>query len=219
MQWLGQVLPLRCRMTSTDLPFSPAAERNREPILAALQALLPAQAHVLEVASGTGQHAEHFAAAQPGWRWQPTDVDAASLPAITARTAARPNVSPARVLDVLQWPPLPDLEPFDAVYCANMVHIAPWACCPALMQGAARVLKPGGLLALYGPFLLSDAPNPPSNLAFDADLRQRNPAWGVRPLMDVVQQADAAGLRLAQRIATPANNWLLAFVRCPGASG
>jgi SAM-dependent methyltransferase len=198
-------------MPHDDLPFSPAAERNREPLLAALQALLPAQALVLEIASGTGQHAEHFAAAQPGWRWQPTEADAASLPTITARTASLPNVSPARLLDVLHWPPLPELGAFDAVYCANMIHIAPWAACPALMQGAARALKPGGLLALYGPFLFDDAPNPPSNLAFDADLRRRNPAWGVRRFADVVQQAEAAGLRLTQRIAMPSNNWLLAF--------
>jgi len=195
------------------LPFSPAAERNREPILAALRALLPTQAHVLEIASGTGQHAEHFAAAQPGWRWQPTDAEPASLPAIVARTSRLANVSPARLLDVLHWPPLPGLAPFDAVYCANMIHIAPWAACPALMQGAARVLAPGGMLALYGPFLLDDTTNAPSNLAFDADLRQRNPAWGVRRLVDVVQQAEAAGLALTQRTEMPANNLLLAFKR------
>jgi len=200
-------------MTDADLPFSPAAERNREPILAALRALLPAQARVLEIASGTGQHAAHFAGAEPGWRWQPTDAKPDALPAINARTAALPNVSPARLLDVLQWPPLPGLQPVDAVYCANMIHVAPWAACAALMQGAAGVLRPDGVLVLYGPFLLDDAPNPPSNLAFDADLRQRNPAWGVRPLADVVQQAVAAGLALTQRIEMPANNLVLAFAK------
>jgi hypothetical protein len=115
------------------------------------------------------------------------------------------------VLDVLHWPSWPELPAFDAVYCANLLHIAPWAACPALMQGAAQLLKPGGLLAIYGPFVLDDQPTAPSNLAFDADLRSRNPAWGLRRLADVVQQAEAAGMALAQRIALPANNLLLAF--------
>jgi SAM-dependent methyltransferase len=198
-------------MNRPCLPFSPAAERNRGPILAALRTLLPAQAHVLEIAAGTGQHAEHFAAAEPGWRWQPTEANADALSAIAARTAALPNVAAPIVLDVLHWPSRPELPAFDAVYCANLLHIAPWAACPALMQGAARLLKPGGLLAIYGPFVLDDQPTAPSNLAFDADLRGRNPAWGLRRLADVAQQAEAAGMALAQRIALPANNLLLAF--------
>lgn len=198
-----------------DLPHSPAAERNKAPILAQLQTLLPAQARVLEIAAGTGQHAAAFAAAQPGWTWQPTDGDAASLPAIAARCAALPNVLPPLHLDVLRpWPALPAaLQPLDAVMCANMLHISPWATCAALLQGAAAHLSPHGLLLLYGPYLEDDRPTAPSNLAFDTDLKARDPAWGLRRLADVADTARAAGLRLAQRIDMPANNLMLVFRR------
>jgi tRNA G46 methylase TrmB len=109
-------------MTSTSLPYSPAAERNREPILASLQALLPESASVLEIAAGTGQHAEHFAGANPRWRWLPTDAKQDLFAGIAARTAALPNVAAPQVLDVTRWQPAPGFGPFDAVYCANMLH-------------------------------------------------------------------------------------------------
>lgn len=200
---------------SPDLPHSPAAERNQGPILEQLQALLPAQARVLEIAAGTGQHAAAFATAMPGWTWQPTDGDAASLPVIAARCAGLPNVLPPLQLDVLQpWPALPAaLQPLDALMCANMLHISPWATCAALVQGAAARLGPQGLLLLYGPYLEDDRPTAPSNLAFDADLKARNPAWGLRRLADVADAAAAAGLRLDQRIDMPANNLMLVFRR------
>lgn len=198
----------------TDPPFSPAAERNKAPILDALAALLPSEARVLEVASGTGQHAAHFAAHQPGWQWQPTDVDTATLPGIAAHCAGLLNVRPPLLLDVLApWPAV--LGMFNAVYCANMLHISPWVTCAALMDGAANRLVADGHLVLYGPFIVEGEPTAPSNLAFDADLRARDPRWGVRRLADVVDAAAAAGLSFEQRLPMPANNLLLAFRRLP----
>ena len=190
---------------------SPAAERNRGVILAELQRLLPAQGTALEIASGSGQHAAHFAAALPGWRWLPTDFDATSLPSIDAWCAGLPNVAPAARLDVTAeaWPGVP--APVDLVLCANLLHIAPWAACAGLMRGAARHLAPAGLLLTYGPYLEDDMPTAASNQAFDADLRARNPAWGLRRLADVAQQAGAAGLHLRERVAMPANNLLLVW--------
>ncbi|HSI59273.1 MAG TPA: DUF938 domain-containing protein [Ideonella sp.] len=192
---------------------SPAAERNRGPILAELQRLLPACGTAIEIASGTGQHAAHFAAALPGWRWCPTDADPRSLASIAAWCEGLPNVMPALQLDVMAqpWPGLP--EQADALYCANMLHISPWPTCAALMQGAARQLAPRGLLLLYGPYLVDGEPTAPGNAAFDADLRQRNPAWGLRRLADVGEQAGLAGFALRERVAMPANNLLLVLSR------
>lgn len=192
---------------------SPAAERNRGPILAELLRRLPATGTALEIAAGTGQHAAHFAAALPGWTWQPTDGDAAALPSIDAWCRGLPNVRPARQLDVqaAAWPGVPDRV--DLVYAANLLHIAPWPVCAALMQGAARQLAPPGLLVTYGPWLVDGEPTAPGNLAFDADLRARNPAWGLRRLADVEARARAAGLLLRETVAMPANNRLLVWGR------
>lgn len=192
-----------------DLAHSPAAERNKEPILAALRQVLGPAGRALEVASGTGQHVAFFAQALPRWEWQPSEADAAMLPAIAQRTASMPNVLPPVLLDLLasDWP----AGPFDAIFCANMLHIAPWACCAALMQGAAAHLAPGGVLVTYGPYLEDDVATAASNLAFDESLRARNPAWGLRRLADVTAEAQGAGLRLRERHAMPANNLLLVF--------
>lgn len=193
------------------LPASPAADRNKEPILAVLRRWLPEAGAALEIAAGTGQHAAHFAAALPGWQWQPTEPDGAMLPVIAARGAGLPNMLPPLQLDVLaaDWPVPP--HGFDLVYCANMVHIAPWPCCAALMRGAARHLRAGGRLAMYGPFVVEGEPLAPGNAAFDADLKARNPAWGLRTLGAVAAAAQATGLRLTERVAMPANNLLLHF--------
>jgi Protein of unknown function (DUF938) len=199
---------------TTDLRrHSPAAERNRGPILAELQRLLPPSGLLLEVASGTGQHAAYCSAGLPGWQWQPTDFEAASLPSIDAWCAGLPQVRSALQLDVLQphWPEVP--ATVDAVFCANMIHIAPWACCAGLVNGAARHLSATGLLVTYGPYLEDDVATAPGNLAFDADLRARNPAWGLRRREDVEAVAATAGLRLLERVPMPANNLLLAWGR------
>ena len=200
---------------------SPAAERNRQPILEVLRTLLPATGRALEVASGTGQHVAWFAAALPGWTWQPSDAQAETLDSITAwcAQAGVDNVRPPVLLDVLapQWRGngAAFATPLDLIYCANMLHIAPWACCAALMQGAARHLAPGGHLVTYGPYLEDGVPTAPGNQAFDASLRERNPAWGIRRLEDVAQVAAAAGLHLVARHALPANNLLLVWARQP----
>ncbi|CAN7541753.1 DUF938 domain-containing protein [Variovorax paradoxus] len=204
----------------SDLPHSPAADRNKQPILEALARILGERGSALEIASGTGQHAAWFAAAMPGWTWQPTDADARMLPAIASRVAqaALPNLRAPLPLDVMapQWPSQGAAfargeEKFDAIYCANMLHIAPWAACAALMQGAARHLLADGLLVTYGPYFEEEAPAAPSNLAFDQDLRARNSEWGIRRLEDVAAEARRAGLALRERHAMPANNLLLVF--------
>jgi hypothetical protein len=189
---------------------SPAAERNAAPILAELQRLLPPSGLLLEIASGTGQHAAVCSAGLPGWQWQPSDPQAEALDSISAWCAGLARVRAPLALDVLAAP-WPLHEPVDAIFCANMIHIAPWPCTTALMQGAARHLAPQGLLLTYGPYLETEVVTAPSNLAFDADLRARDPAWGLRSLEQVAATAAAAGLELHQRIQMPANNLLLVW--------
>jgi SAM-dependent methyltransferase len=198
----------------TPLPHSAAADRNKEPILAVLKGLLGARGSALEIASGTGQHVACFAAAFTDWDWQPTDADADLLPVIAARVSQEglANVHPPVLLDVTT-PDWPFAAGFDAIHCANMLHIAPWSTCPALMEGAARHLRPGGVLVTYGPYFEQGVPPAPSNLAFDESLRARDPSWGIRRLEDVAAEARRTGLQLAQRHAMPANNLLLVFGR------
>ena len=197
-----------------------AAERNRQPIFDLLQSLLPASGVALEIASGTGQHVAFFAAGMPQWTWQPSDVSPDAFGSIAAWCAqlGASNAEAPRVLDAMaaRWPS--DGAEFahaslGAVYCSNMLHIAPWACCGALMRGAARYLAPRGVLLTYGPYLEADVVTSPGNCAFDLGLRQRDPAWGIRALAQVAREATQAGLRLAQRYQMPANNLLLVFER------
>jgi GNAT superfamily N-acetyltransferase len=193
---------------------APATVRNRDPICAVLRRVLPATGIVLEIASGTGEHAVHVAAALPSLAWQPTDNDPAALAAIATTIDGMPNVHPPRFLDVAvqPWP----LEHAAAVVCINLIHIAPWAACEALCHGAARVLAPGGPLYLYGPYRVGGRHTAPSNEAFDAGLRARNAAWGVRDLEAVVETAARAGFDLAERVAMPANNQSVIFRRRDG---
>jgi SAM-dependent methyltransferase len=191
---------------------SPSTARNREPILEVLTPRLPTDARVLEVASGAGEHAVFLAAALPGVRWQPTDRDDEALASARAWQAAsglQNLAAPVRLdaADLASWPP----GPFEAVVCINMVHISPWAATEGLMAGAARVLAPGGRLFLYGPYLEADVEAAPSNLAFDASLKGRDPAWGLRDLADVKALAAANGLRFAERVAMSANNLIVVF--------
>lgn len=197
-------------------PFSPAADRNRGPIESVLAAWLPPGAAVLELASGTGQHAAHIAAVHPDWAWQPTEAERGLLPFIAARTATCPGVARPRPLDVLNdppaaWPARPG--GWDAVLSVNLVHIAPWAVTPALMRGAAQALAPGGRLVLYGPMVVDGEPLTPGNQAFDADLRRRDPAWGLRRLAALQAEAAAVGLRWAGRVDMPAHNLMVSWVR------
>ncbi|HSV46325.1 MAG TPA: DUF938 domain-containing protein [Ramlibacter sp.] len=202
-----------------------ATDRNRQPILEQLQGLLPAQGSALEIASGSGQHALWFTAGLPGWRWQASEVQAQALPSLAADLAgvAPDRLPPPVRLDVLdaQWPSEGPAfnAPFDVIFCANMLHIAPWETCAGLMQGSARHLAPRGLLVIYGPFLEDAVRTAASNQAFDEDLRRRNAQWGLRKLQDVLGTAAASGLRLQRRVAMPANNLLLVFSRgAPAAS-
>ena len=194
--------------------FSPAANRNKQVILERLQQLLPTHGRALEIASGTGQHVAWFAQHLPRWTWQPTDADAPALNSIDTRIAQEQlaNVLAPLLLDVLSpvWLPA-DTPAFDAIYCANMLHIAPWPTCAALMQGAKRHLAAGGRLITYGPYLEDAVVTSPGNLDFDTALRSENPAWGLRRLEDVQVEAHTAGLQLAQRFALPANNLLLVW--------
>lgn len=185
---------------------SPAAARNRGPILEVLRRLLPAPARVLEVGSGSGQHAAFFARALPHVDWQPSERDEELLAAIAGwqREEGVPAPRDPIRLDVTgdDWPP----GPFDAVFSANLIHIAPWETCLGLLGGAAHRLREGGLLVLYGPFREEGRHTAPSNAAFDESLRARDPRWGVRDLGEVAAEAARRGLVLRERVPMPANN-------------
>ena len=190
---------------------APAAERNREPILAVLRRVLPASGVVLEIASGTGQHVTHFAAALPELVWQPSDPDAdarASTAAWTAH-AGLANVRAPLELNVERTPW--GIDAAQAVICINMIHISPWTATEALFDGASRLLGSGGVLYLYGPYKRGGAQTSPSNDAFDQQLRSRDPAWGVRDMEAVVALGASVGLVCDEPIAMPANNFSLVF--------
>ena len=192
---------------------SPATARNTAPILAVLKAHLPGRGRVLEVASGAGEHAAAFARALPGLEWTPSDPspEARASIAAWAETAALPNLRPPLALDMLDEAGWPE-GPVEAVVCINMVHISPWAATEGLMRLAGRALRrPGGLLALYGPYREAEVELAPSNAAFDASLKARNPAWGLRDRSDVEAAAKAEGLAFTLRAEMPANNLMLLF--------
>jgi hypothetical protein len=190
---------------------APATHRNREPIFAVLARVLPAGGHVLEIASGSGEHAAYFASRLPGVTWQPTDADAEARASIDAHCEGVSNVRPALDLDVRRepWP----IGAVDAIVCINMIHIAPWEACLSLMSGAAQRLSPGGALFLYGPFKRGGVHTAPSNESFDASLRARDASWGVRDLDDVTRVAGKEQLSLDEVIEMPANNLSVIFRR------
>jgi hypothetical protein len=193
--------------------YYPHVARNREPILHVLRRILPSRGLILEVASGSGEHAVYLAGEMPALVWQPTDPDLQALASIAAHCAdaGLPNLLPPLRLDVTsaQWP----LEHADAVMCNNMIHIAPWAACEGLIAGAARVLPTGGILYLYGPYKIGGRHTAPSNAAFDADLRARNPAWGIRDLEEVTVLAEKHGLVRVETVDMPANNLSVIYRR------
>ncbi len=195
---------------------SPSTARNRAPILTVLQRVLPANARVLEIASGAGEHAVFFASAMPGLTWQPSDPDPEALASTAAwiEEAGLANVRAPAAIDVCnaRWGVEAD-APFDAIVAINMIHISPWAATLALMAGAGRLLRPGGLVYTYGPYKRGGRHTAPSNEAFDASLRSRDAAWGVRDVADVERAADAHGLALREIVEMPANNLSLVFIR------
>jgi SAM-dependent methyltransferase len=191
---------------------APATLRNREPILAVLRRVLPPSGIVLEIASGTGEHAVFFAASLPALVWQPSDPDPAARASIAAHAAAAGagNIRPPLALDASQ--PWPDLA-VDAVLCVNMIHIAPWEATEGLMRGAAAVLPPGGPLYLYGPFRRAGRHTADSNAVFDRMLRAQDPRWGVRDLEAVAGLAAAHGFGAPDVVEMPANNLSVTFRR------
>jgi SAM-dependent methyltransferase len=194
---------------------APAALRNRQPIADVLGDWLPARGLVLEIASGTGEHAAYFAERFPGLEWQPSDAHRQALASIAAwREAANlPNMREPLVIDAAapDWP----IGRADAVLNINMVHISPWSAALGLLDGAAQLLPPGAPLILYGPWLADGVATAPSNLAFDADLRSRDPEWGLRRVEDFAAAAEPRGLVLEQTRAMPANNRMLLLRRLP----
>lgn len=193
--------------------FSPATARNRAPILAVLERILPGGAHVLELASGAGEHAAYVAAAMPGVVWQPSDPDPAARASIAAWAASEglANVLPPRDIDARA----PDCDadgPYDAIVAINMIHISPWEATLGLMAGAGRLLREGGVLYTYGPYM-RDGRHIASNEEFDAWLKTLDASFGVRDVADVEGAAFAQGLSLQEVIEMPANNLSLVFVR------
>lgn len=190
-----------------------APERNRQPILDVLLRVLPPGGSLLEIASGTGQHAAFMAGQLPTWTWTPSDVSDENLASISAWAAESdlPNLRAPRRLDVCDadW----NVDAVDAVFCANMIHIAPWECSVALVRGAARHLRADGLLLLYGPFRVGGQHTSDSNRTFDESLKARDARWGVRDLNEVTALADASQLAFVERMAMPANNQLVVYRR------
>ena len=193
--------------------YAPATERNREAILEVLLEVLPPTGTVLEVSSGTGEHAVFFAPRLTPRHWLPTDPNPLAIASINAwRSYTKPeNLYPPIVLDACQPNWELGVEPISAIVNINMIHIAPWEACLGLMTGAGRILSPGGILYLYGPFTRGGKHTSPSNIAFDESLREQNPNWGVRDLDKVVAVAKSQQLNLVKIVAMPANNLSVIF--------
>ncbi len=192
--------------------FAPATERNRDAIADVLAKVLPSSGTVLEIASGTGEHLVHFAARFPELTWQPSDYDTVGLASISAWSAEAnlPNILSPVLIDAAasDW----SVDQAGIILCINMIHISPWKATKGLLKGASK-LPPGGVLCLYGPYTRSGVTTAPSNLAFDASLKSRNPEWGLRAVEDIVALALENCLHLDQLIEMPANNLTLIFRR------
>ena len=192
---------------------APAAARNREPIAEVLAKWLPAAGTVLEIASGTGEHVAFLAGQFPNLGWQPSDPHPDALASIAGwcEQSGLSNFNEPLTIDAAaaRWP----IDSADVVLCINMVHISPWASALGLLDGAARLLAEGAPLILYGPWIIDGVDTAPSNLAFDADLRSRDPRWGLRSLRDFRAEAEARGLMFEQCRTMPANNVMLLFRR------
>jgi len=202
-------------MDRAERPFSQACENNKQPILAVLERVLEGASHVLEIGSGTGQHAVFFAAKLSHLVWQTSDLRESHAGIGAWLEHARlPNLREPLELDVTREPwPLAAIGRVDAVFSANTAHIMPWPAVQACVRGVGRLLPPGGRFLLYGPFHFGGRPTSESNARFDASLRARDPRMGVRSFEDVDREARAAGLALLEDCAMPANNRLLVWER------
>lgn len=198
---------------------APATVRNRDPILAVLRRVLPASGTVLEIGSGSGEHAAYFAAALVPLRWQPSDRTTQDFHGMAdwARDAGASGVEPAIVLDAASddWPPIRAC----AIFCANVAHIAPWSVTQGMLRGAGRVLPAGAPFVLYGPFMRDGAHTAASNAAFDAALRAQDPSWGIRDLAAVIDEAARHGLTLDEVVEMPANNLIVVLRRQASSNG
>jgi hypothetical protein len=192
-------------------PVSPSAERNKVPIADVLKRVLPDHGTVLEISSGTGQHVVHFAREMPYLTWQPSERDEPSLRWIKQWMAAEalPNILPPLRLDVTEFPW--QIGSAAAVVCLNMIHIAPWSAAEGLIRGAETVLSQGGILFLYGPYLRIGVQTSPSNVAFDSELRSRNPEWGLRNIEEVTRCALLHSFGQPEIHEMPANNLSIIF--------
>ena len=193
-----------------DRQIWPAPDRNKDPLLKVLKKWLPKTGLVLEIASGSGQHAAHFAKKLPGIRWQPSDIDPDNLSSIRAWRAfsGLDNFLDPVTLDVMErWP----IRRADALVSCNLIHIAPWAVTEALFRGAKRALRPGGIIVMYGPYRIGGAHTAPSNQAFDESLQARNPEWGVRDLDKVREVAGRLRIGCEKMIQMPANNLAVVY--------
>lgn len=197
--------------------YAPATQRNREPILAILSQVLHPRSNILEIASGTGEHAIYFAAKLASCRWTPSDTNPLAQESIIAwrDSVALDNLDPPLLIDVSQqdWHEQVLGREIDAIVNINMIHISPWQACLGLMEGAGELLTAGGILYLYGPYMRHGQHTAPSNASFDQSLRARNPLWGVRELEAVIEVAAAANLKLNQVVEMPANNLSVIFSR------
>lgn len=205
------VTALETRAQLGDRLSSPSAERNRGVIADVLEAHLVEGAHVLEIGSGTGQHGFELTRRRSDVRWQPSDPDQTSRRSQNAwALEAEDRILPSLALDLLQDGWSSGLGPYDALVSMNVIHISPWAVCQQIARRAGELVKPSGLVFLYGPFK-EGAQTAPSNLDFDRSLKSRNPSWGVRDLDRVIAEMQSAGLRLQRRVDMPANNLSLLF--------
>lgn len=208
-------------MTDRSAPsaarHAPSAERNRAPLADVLATVLPDAGLVLTVAEGTGQQVAWFADRFPALSWQPSDPDEESRASIAAHTTGLANVRPPIDLDttLTDW----GIDTADAIVCSNMIHIAPWQVTEGLLAGAGRLLTPDGVLVTYGPYKVDGQHTAETNAAFDASLRQRNPAWGIRDVGEIEELGKAQGLGLEQRLPMPANNFSLIFRAGPPGGG
>ncbi|MEN9519943.1 MAG: hypothetical protein RLZZ381_2531 [Cyanobacteriota bacterium] len=197
--------------------YAPATQRNRSPILKILSEILPTKANILEIASGTGEHAIFFASELKLCRWIPSDVDLLARESIIAwkNACLVDNLELPLLIDVTQnnWQQQLKNREINAIVNINMIHIAPWQACLSLIRGAGQILPSGGILYFYGPYKRNGEHTAPSNVSFDRSLRDRNPLWGVRDLEEVVETAAAQNLKLQQVIEMPANNLSVIFSR------
>ncbi|MBX2812770.1 MAG: DUF938 domain-containing protein [Myxococcales bacterium] len=193
---------------------APATERNQQPIAQALQSHLPAKGLLVEIASGTGQHTIYFARKWPDHTFQPTDIDSEAIASIEAwrMEAGLTNILPAQTLNAAEPDTWPDLCP-DTIFCANMIHISPWKATEGLFAGAAQRLATGGKLVTYGPYLINGQPTTSSNASFDVSLSTRNPEWGLRDVADLDRLGQSLRLTRIEKLAMPANNFLLVYQR------